>query len=140
MTERDDEANRRHPAALVGGPGTRWREHCEQDVEVRGVRWDKLPLKFRRSWWKATDYNQHPPSPGWTALAPALLAAAQAKLEAATRKAKTDTIRARAALHRAEVQLPCGQCRPLTSCRVRCLAAILGPAIVSHFLDEEHGK
>jgi hypothetical protein len=52
-----DEANRLHTEALIGGD-TRWRAHLKL---VLGVRWDRLPLKFRQGWWRATDYGQHPP-------------------------------------------------------------------------------
>jgi hypothetical protein len=54
MTDRGDEANRRHLSALVGGR-TCWREHIEQGTKVLGIQWDKLSLEFRRKWWKATD-------------------------------------------------------------------------------------
>jgi hypothetical protein len=136
MTEADDKANCRHLAALIGSRDTRWCEHIEQAPKVLDVQWDKLPPAFRRKWWRATDYGQHPPSPGTAALLPALLAAAQNKLEAAKAKAKTDTIRALAVLHQAEARLPCGQCRSTTPCKARCLTAILGPPIDPTYLDE----
>ena len=34
MTAADDEANRRHLAALIGSPDTRWREHLEQEKQL----------------------------------------------------------------------------------------------------------
>jgi hypothetical protein len=139
MTEADDEANRRHLAALGVGRG-RWQEHMSQSAEVLGLPWDRLPLDFRQRWWRATDYNQHPLSQGSAALMPALLAAAQAKLEAAKRKAEDDTIRARTVLHQAEARRPCGQCYPPTLCKVRCLQAILGPPIDATYLDEGAGN
>jgi hypothetical protein len=40
MTAADDEANRRHLAALIGSPDTRWREHLEREKQLV---WSDVP-------------------------------------------------------------------------------------------------
>jgi hypothetical protein len=106
MTAVDDEANRRHLAALTGGPDTRWREHIERDPKVLGVQWDKLPPSFRQKWWKASDCGQHPPPPEFMARIPELLAVEQAKLDADKREAVAATARAHEVLrHRRRLRL-----------------------------------
>ena len=116
----DDEANRYHIEALVGGR-TRWRERIEQ-VKILGVRWDKLPLKFRQAWWKTTDYGEHSPSPEF---APDLLSVEQAQLENDKREIVADTVRASEFLRQIR-KPPCEQClRPASPCRERCLRSFL---------------
>lgn len=99
LPHNDAEANRRHLEALVGGR-THWREHIEQGTKVLDVSWDKLPLKFRQEWWKATDYGRHPPAPEFTARMSELLAIEQAKLENLKREIAADTARAKELLSR----------------------------------------
>jgi hypothetical protein len=133
----DAEANRLHIEALVGGR-TRWREHIEL---VLGVSWDRHPLNFRRAWWEATDYGQHPP--GSEEQMAELLAAEQAGLDDVRREILTDTARARELLlacWRERPPLPgrvdhlgrgCAEClRPASPCRERCLRSMLSrPAL-----------
>jgi hypothetical protein len=105
MTAADDEANRRHLAALIGSRDTRWQEHIEQGLKVLDTQWDKLPRSFIRRWWKATDYGQRPPSLGSAAQLPELLTAAQAKLEHTKREIAADTAHARGFLSKAAIAL-----------------------------------
>jgi hypothetical protein len=120
----DDEANRWHLEALVGGD-TRWRRHIEQGIRVLGVQWDKLPLEVRRRWWRETGYNRLPPSPEFAARMPELLAAEQPKLENKKREIVADSAHAHELLSRAR-RPPCEQClRPASPCKLRCLRSML---------------
>jgi hypothetical protein len=68
------------------GVHPRWCQYISRDTEICGVRWDRLPVSFRRLWCQATDQGQHEPSPEFTAQMPALLAAEQAKLKTRGRR------------------------------------------------------
>jgi hypothetical protein len=138
MSAADDEASRRHLAALIGGPGTRWREDIErQNVRVLGVPWFELPLfherdrrhlSIRHLRWRETDYNRKPPSEEFLAQLPQLLAAAKLELEADKREIAADTAAARELLRQAR-QPPCEQClRPESPCKLRCLRSLLRQA------------
>jgi hypothetical protein len=136
MTDADHEANRRHLAALIGSPDTRWHEHIEQGTQVLGVQWDKLPLAFRQKWWKATGYGEHFRHLPHEAR---LLADEQAKLEADKREIAADTARTHEFLLASWRQQPplhsgrvdhlgrrCEQClRPASPCKERCLQSML---------------
>jgi hypothetical protein len=134
MTAADDEANRRHLNALVGGLGTRWREDIErQNVKVLGIPWFELPLfherdrrhlSIRRLWWRETDYNRKPPSEEFLAQLPQLLAAAKLELEADKREIAAELAAGRELLRQAR-RPPCEDClRPESRCRVRCLRSM----------------
>lgn len=117
------EANCRHLAGLGDGRG-RWQEHIERGAQVLGVRWDKLPLAFRRKWWKATDYGRRPDK--HLPAEAKVLAADLAALKADKREAVADTAAARELLRQAEAQWPCEQClRPASPCQVRCLRVLM---------------
>jgi hypothetical protein len=85
-------ANYWHLQGLIGGD-TRWKRHIEQS-EALGVRWDKLPKRFKQRWWKATEWEQHQPSPEDLARLPELLTVDQAELENDKREIAADTARA----------------------------------------------
>jgi hypothetical protein len=133
----DAEATRRHLEGLIGGR-TRWREHIEQGAKVLGISWDKLPLKVRQEWWKATDYGRHPLAPEFMAQLPELLATEQAKLETAKQEIAADTARAREFLTESWRRQPplwggrvdhlgrsCAEClRPAPFCQERCLRSM----------------
>jgi hypothetical protein len=122
MTAADDEANRRHLAALIGGPDTRWRDHIQKGTQVLGVQWNKLPVEFRRKWWKATDYDgRHPRHLRGESK---LLAAEYAELEAEKHKIAADTAAAREVSRQAEARRPCEQCLLTPLCRIRCLRSM----------------
>jgi hypothetical protein len=121
MTVADDEANRRHLAALTGGPDSRWHEHIRRGTQVLGVQWDKLPLKFRQEWWRVTDYDRHPRHLRHESR---LLAAEYTKLEAEKCKVAADTAAAREVSRQAETRWPCEQCLLTPPCRVRCLRSM----------------
>jgi hypothetical protein len=137
LTVATSDANRFHIEALVGGR-TRWHEHIEL---VLGVSWDKLPLRFRREWWEATDYGGYPPES--ESRMAELLAAEQTGLENTQREILADTARAREfllACWRQQPPLPgrvdhlgrgCAEClRPASPCRERCLRSMLSrPAL-----------
>jgi hypothetical protein len=91
---------------------------------ILGVPWNKLPIEFRRKWWRATDFNQHPPSPEFEAQMPELLAVEQALEINRRRKIAADTARAREFLARDHQR--CGEClRPASPCERRCLRSML---------------
>jgi hypothetical protein len=124
MTEPD--ANYWHLQGLIGGD-TRWRRHIEQS-EVLGVRWDKLPKRFKQRWWKATEWGQHPPSPEDLARLPELLAVDQAELENDKREIATDTAWGVERSRQAQARRPCELClRPASPCQERCLRLMLLP-------------